>query len=279
MPEDDRVTREDVAKRLAVAVADGTAVEHAGDGATDQSRERHPTREVERDDQIRTRKGKVEPLAVCRIEDPVLARADGLDPAALLVIRNLHPSRLPRQLVHGMPGKPRERRDAFRERCLARTGDPVDEDSVGHRASVARDWHPLERPTTAEEHVRIFRGRRDDEPVDPNERSPQLGIKYKDLAVLGQLMKNGADLTETRHVVYYSYAPSELVAQAMAREAETNGYEAATREPKPEFPGQWSVICEIHAVTSPEFVREADDFFQGLADRHAAEFDGWEASV
>ena len=41
----------------------------------------------------------------------------------------------------------------------------------------------------------------DDEPVDPNERSPQLGLRYKDLAVLGQMMDHGADLTESRHVV------------------------------------------------------------------------------
>jgi hypothetical protein len=75
----------------------------------------------------------------------------------------------------------------------------------------------------------LFRKKRDDKPVDMNERSPQLGVRYKDLAVLDQLMKNGA--------------------------------------------------CETHAVTSPELVREADDFFQGLADRHGAEYDGWEAST
>jgi hypothetical protein len=80
-------------------------------------------------------------------------------------------------------------------------------------------------------------------------------------------MKSGADLTQSRHVIYYSYAPTEPVAQAMAREAETKGFDAATREAPPELPGQWSVISEIDAVTSPEFVRESDDFFQGLADR------------
>jgi hypothetical protein len=127
--------------------------------------------------------------------------------------------------------------------------------------------------------MRIFRRRRDDEPVDMNERSPQLGIRYKDLAVLDQLMKSGADLLQSRHVVYYSYASSEAVAQEMADEAGANGFEAATREPLPEFPGRWAVICETHAVTSPDFVRGSDDFFQGLADRHGAEYDGWEASL
>jgi hypothetical protein len=53
----------------------------------------------------------------------------------------------------------------------------------------------------------LFRRKRDDEPVDPNERSPQLGRKYKDLMVLDHLMKNGPDLTESR-VTYYSYAPN-----------------------------------------------------------------------
>jgi hypothetical protein len=39
------------------------------------------------------------------------------------------------------------------------------------------------------------------------------------------------------------------------------------------------VVCEVHAITSPDFVRDADDFFQGLADRRGAEYDGWEASL
>jgi hypothetical protein len=127
--------------------------------------------------------------------------------------------------------------------------------------------------------MRLFRRKSDDEPVDLNERSPQLGVKYKDLMVLDQLMKSGADLTASRHVVYYSYAPSEEVAQAMAREAEAAGWTTEVREPLPDYPDQWGVICEQHAVTSPDFVREADDFFQDLADRHAAEYDGWEASA
>lgn len=127
--------------------------------------------------------------------------------------------------------------------------------------------------------MRLFGKKRgDDEPVDPNERSPQLGLKYKDLMLLDQLMKSGADLTATRHVIYYSYTPSKEVAQAMEGEAAAAGWRAEVREPLPDFPDQWGVVCERHAVTSPDFVREADDFFQDLADRHGAEYDGWEAS-
>jgi hypothetical protein len=65
----------------------------------------------------------------------------------------------------------------------------------------------------------------------------------------------------------------------MGHEAEMKGFSASVREPLPEFPGHWAVICEQQAVTSPDFVRGADDFFQELADRHGAEYDGWEASA
>ncbi len=120
--------------------------------------------------------------------------------------------------------------------------------------------------------MRLFRRKRDDEPVDMNARSPQLGVKYKDLMVLDQLVNNGADLSASRHVIYYSYAPVREVGEAMAAEAEAAGWAAEVREPLPKFPDQWGVICQRHAVTSPDFVREADDFFQGLADRHGAEY-------
>jgi Regulator of ribonuclease activity B len=118
-----------------------------------------------------------------------------------------------------------------------------------------------------------FFRKRDDEPVDPNERSPELGLKFKDLAVLGQFMEAGTDLSQSRHLVFYSYAPSSDVGQAMAVEAEANGFAAKVREPLPDFPGQWSVVCEIHEVASPDFVREADDFFEAQAERHGAEYE------
>ena len=127
--------------------------------------------------------------------------------------------------------------------------------------------------------VRLFRRKRDDQPVDPHERSPQLGLRYKDLAVLGQLQDGGAALSQSRHVVYYSYAPTEAAARSMADEAAAKGFTTDIREPLPEFPHQWSVIAETHAVCSPEFVRQSDDFFEELAERLGGEYDGWEASL
>ena len=127
--------------------------------------------------------------------------------------------------------------------------------------------------------VRFLRRKADDEPVDLNERSPELGLRFKDLAVLGSLMDAGADLSQPRHVIYYLYAPTKEMAEDMAREAVGKDFTATVREPLPESPRQWGVVCETHAVTSPDFVRAADDLFQGLADRHSAEYDGWEASL
>ena len=122
-----------------------------------------------------------------------------------------------------------------------------------------------------------FFRKRDEDPVDPDERSPQLGIKYKDLAILGDLMNAGADLSEPRHVVFYSYAHSDGVGQEMRREAELRGFVTEVREPLPECPGQWAVVSETNAVASPDFVRDSVDFFEELAERHGAEYDGWEA--
>ncbi len=82
-----------------------------------------------------------------------------------------------------------------------------------------------------------------------------------------------------RQVVYYSYAPSARVAETMAAAASAQGFTSAVREPLPEYPGRWSVICQATAVVDPSFVRTSTDFFEELADLHAAEYDGWEAAV
>jgi Regulator of ribonuclease activity B len=81
--------------------------------------------------------------------------------------------------------------------------------------------------------VPLFRRKR-----DLNERSPRQGVRFKDLAVLDQLVENGADLSASRHVICYSYAPRQDTAEAMRQEAELNGYAASVRETLPEFPGQ-----------------------------------------
>jgi hypothetical protein len=130
--------------------------------------------------------------------------------------------------------------------------------------------------------VGLFKRRRkdDDQQVDPEERSPQLGLKYKDLAVLGSLVDHGADLTQPRHVLYFLYLPDRQSAEQAGAVAEGQGWSLDVREPLPQYPGSWCLVCsQQEAVTSPDFVREADDFFTALASAHGGEYDGWEASV
>lgn len=124
------------------------------------------------------------------------------------------------------------------------------------------------------------RKKTEEEPVDLEARSPDTGLKYKDIAVLGQLMQQGADLTQPRHALYYLYFGSQDAAEAGAQVAQAAGYACSVRDPMPQYPDQWSLVCERpDAILDIDGVRNADDLFQGIADQADAEYDGWEAAV
>ena len=126
----------------------------------------------------------------------------------------------------------------------------------------------------------LRRKKADDEPVDMQARSPVTGLKYKDIALLGQMMQSGADLTKPRHVLYYLYFDREVAARSAADETTKAGFDSTVSEPLPGYPGQWRLRCERRdAVLDIEFVRGSDDLFEGVASRFGGEFDGWEASV
>lgn len=114
-------------------------------------------------------------------------------------------------------------------------------------------------------------------PADPEERSPRLGVKHKDLAVMEALLQHGADLAARREVVYYSYAPSRSRAAAIAEAARSRGFRVEVRSSQE--PGAWEVVCAVDGVVSPDFVRTNGDFFEDLASRNGAEYDGWQAAV
>ncbi len=126
----------------------------------------------------------------------------------------------------------------------------------------------------------LFRKKSKADVVDPEARSPQTGIKYKDLGVVSQLVNHGADLTQPRHVLYYLYLPSPESASAAAAEAEARSFETTVADPLPGYPGKWSLRCERRGVVlDTETIRGNGDFFDGLAAKHGGEYDGWEASV
>lgn len=120
--------------------------------------------------------------------------------------------------------------------------------------------------------------RRYDEVVDPEDRSPATGLKYKDLQLLGVIQANGSDLRAPRHVLHYLYFPSRAGAEAASEQARRHGWSAEVREPLPDYPGQWAVVAEQPAaVLSIDFVRETTDLFEQVAREHGGEHDGWEA--
>lgn len=119
----------------------------------------------------------------------------------------------------------------------------------------------------------------DAEPVDMDARSDQLGVKHKDLLVMGQLLQQGADLSKPRHALYYVYFPTRDAAEAGAEDPREAGYTCEVRDPLPQQPDQWLLLCErADAVLGPNGVIAADELFQGVADRLGGDFDGWEAA-
>ena len=128
--------------------------------------------------------------------------------------------------------------------------------------------------------LRSLLSRFDRRAVDMEERSPKLGLKYKDLMLLGAISEQGGDLSAPRHVVHYLYLPTEPAARAASAELGTQGWSAEVREPLPEYPEQWAVVAEqADAVLSPDFVRDTTDLMEAVASRGQGEYDGWEASA
>jgi hypothetical protein len=126
----------------------------------------------------------------------------------------------------------------------------------------------------------LFRRKSESKDVDPEARSPKTGVKYKDLDVVGLLVKHGADFTQPRHVLYYMYFDSSEVATHAADEARSHSFEASVKEPLPQYPGRWSLTCERHGIVLDfETIRNNGDYFEGLAAHFGGEYDGWEASV
>ena len=116
--------------------------------------------------------------------------------------------------------------------------------------------------------------------VDLENRAPQTGVKYKDLLVLSQLRQAGADLTAPRHVLYYLYFNDRAKAESAASAATASAFAARVREPIPEDPDNWGVVCERKSyVLSMDIVRDNTEYFEALAARFGGVYDGWEASA
>ena len=82
--------------------------------------------------------------------------------------------------------------------------------------------------------------------------SPESGLKYKDIALLGQMMQQGADLSQPRHALYYLYLGSPEAAEAAAVDGRGAGYSCAVRDPLPHIrgSGRWYASDRTRCSTS-----------------------------
>ena len=89
-----------------------------------------------------------------------------------------------------------------------------------------------------------------------------------------------SNLMAPRHWVHYLYSANEASARRAAVDIEAGGWEIQKVDVEAQGSG-WVVIAEQHdVVTSPDAVRAAREFFEGVAASvEGGDYDGWEASV
>ncbi|HEX6149372.1 ribonuclease E inhibitor RraB [Nocardioides sp.] len=100
-----------------------------------------------------------------------------------------------------------------------------------------------------------------------------------DDALLAQIAAH-TDLEAPRHWVHYLYFEDELQARGAAEVIGSAGWQIQRVDVSASGGPDWVVIIETHAATTPNAVREARLFFEGVAATHAGgDYDGWEASL
>ncbi len=123
---------------------------------------------------------------------------------------------------------------------------------------------------------------KDDRPMTPdelNERSKVDGIRFKELQVVAQLSRMGADLRAPRDAIFYLYFPAEEAAAPAAEVLQGLGFSVEVREPL-DSGDPWGVVARRDDLALiPDFLRTTVDVCEDLAARHGGEFDGWEAGL
>jgi hypothetical protein len=98
--------------------------------------------------------------------------------------------------------------------------------------------------------------------------------------LLAQIAQH-SDLEAGRHWVHYVYVAHEDAARRAAEQVAEGGWDIQRVDLSADGGSAWVVIAEQHgAVTSPDAVRTARQFFESVAASHpGGEYDGWEASL
>jgi hypothetical protein len=90
-----------------------------------------------------------------------------------------------------------------------------------------------------------------------------------------------SDLSSPRHWIHYVYFPTEEDARTASGVIEAAGWGLQSVDAAAGGRPEWIVIAEQHdVVTTPEAVKEARVFFEGVAATNGpGQYDGWEASA
>jgi hypothetical protein len=99
-----------------------------------------------------------------------------------------------------------------------------------------------------------------------------------DALALRQLAGRGADLAQPRHVIHFLYFADEADARTAAELARGAGWTASVERPG-ENVKDWTVRADGNRVVSSTTVASFRAWFEGVAQEHRGEYDGWEASA
>ncbi len=96
--------------------------------------------------------------------------------------------------------------------------------------------------------------------------------------ILDMLRMQGADLSQPREVLHYSYFADQAAADAAAAQEREAGYEVRV-EPSAAGDGKWVALATAQRVVDETTVDGTRTWFEQIAEEHGGEYDGWEAAA
>jgi hypothetical protein len=99
-----------------------------------------------------------------------------------------------------------------------------------------------------------------------------------DRIILDQLRSHGADLTQPREVLHYSYFADRVAADAAADAIRASSYRVTVEE-SASGDGTWLALAMTEFVVDESTVDSTRARFEGIATEHGGDYDGWEAAV
>lgn len=97
------------------------------------------------------------------------------------------------------------------------------------------------------------------------------------VGVVAQLKKTGSNVERPHKFDFYFYFPTEIAANAAARELQANGL--ATQVRRAAKGPEWLCLASGTYVPDAPKLTELGRIFSAVATKHRGEFDGWEAEV